>query len=68
MAAVESAGNGRVDLLVAGAGLAGMYAALEAAAAGARVVLVTKGSLRASNSFFAQGGIAAAKPPRASTI
>ena len=63
MAAVESAGNGRVDLLVAGAGLAGMYAALEAAAAGARVVLVTKGSLRASNSFFAQGGIAAAIGP-----
>src|ERR1700746_3182611 len=40
-----------------------MYAALQAAGAGARVVLVTKGSLRASNSFFAQGGIAAAIGP-----
>jgi len=40
-----------------------MYAALEAATAGARVVLVTKGSLRASNSFYAQGGIAAAIGP-----
>ena len=48
------------DLLVAGAGLAGLYAAIEAADAGASVVLVTKGSLRASNSFYAQGGIAAA--------
>ena len=47
-----------VDLLVAGAGLAGIYAAIEAAALGARVALVTKGSLRASNSFFAQGGTA----------
>jgi L-aspartate oxidase len=48
------------DLLVVGAGLAGLYAALHAAARGARVVLVTKGSLRASTSFHAQGGIAAA--------
>jgi L-aspartate oxidase len=60
---VESADTERIDLLVAGAGLAGMYAALEAAGAGARVVLVTKGSLRSSNSFFAQGGIAAAIGP-----
>src|SRR4051812_37897732 len=48
------------DLLVVGAGLAGLYAALRAAGAGARVVLVTKGALRASTSFHAQGGIAAA--------
>ena len=48
------------DLLVAGAGLAGLYAALRAAEVGARVTLVSKGSLRSSNSFFAQGGIAAA--------
>src|ERR671938_362283 len=51
------------DLLVAGAGLAGLYAALRAADAGARVVLATKGSLRASSSFWAQGGIAAALGP-----
>ena len=48
------------DLLVVGAGLAGLYAALNAADQGASVTLVTKGSLRASNSFMAQGGVAAA--------
>jgi len=35
-----------VDLLVAGAGLAGLYAALQAAELGARVTLVSKGSLQ----------------------
>jgi succinate dehydrogenase/fumarate reductase flavoprotein subunit len=35
-----------VDLLVAGAGLAGLYAAVRAAQAGARVTLATKGPLR----------------------
>ncbi len=51
------------DLLVAGAGLAGLYAAIQAADRGASVVLVSKGSLRTSNSFFAQGGVAAAIGP-----
>jgi L-aspartate oxidase len=51
------------DLLVVGAGLAGLYAALRAADRGAGVTLVTKGSLRASNSFMAQGGVAAAIGP-----
>jgi L-aspartate oxidase len=51
------------DLLVAGAGLAGLYAALHAADQGATVVLVSKGSLRTSNSFYAQGGVAAAIGP-----
>ncbi len=51
------------DLLVVGAGLAGLYAALRAADRGAAVTLVTKGSLRASNSFMAQGGVAAAIGP-----
>jgi L-aspartate oxidase len=51
------------DLLVVGAGLAGLYAALQAADRGAGVTLVTKGSLRASNSFMAQGGVAAAIGP-----
>jgi L-aspartate oxidase len=51
------------DLLVVGAGLAGLYAALRAADRGASVTLVTKGSLRASNSFMAQGGVAAAIGP-----
>jgi L-aspartate oxidase len=52
-----------VDLLVAGAGLAGLYAAIHAADRGASVVLVSKGSLRTSNSFYAQGGVAAAIGP-----
>jgi L-aspartate oxidase len=50
----------RTDVLVLGAGLAGLYGALRAAAQGARVTLVTKGSLQASNSYLAQGGVAAA--------
>jgi L-aspartate oxidase len=57
---VTSQSKQPVDLLVAGAGLAGLYAALQAAEAGATVRLVTKGTLRASNSFEAQGGVAAA--------
>ncbi|MEP6641974.1 MAG: FAD-binding protein, partial [Gaiellales bacterium] len=50
----------RTDVLVLGAGLAGLYAALHAAEQGACVTLATKGSLRASNSYMAQGGVAAA--------
>ena len=50
----------RPDLLVLGAGLAGLFAAIRAAELGARVTLVTKGALRASTSFHAQGGVAAA--------
>jgi L-aspartate oxidase len=50
----------RTDVLVLGAGLAGLYAALHAAERGAHVRLVTKGSLQASNSYMAQGGVAAA--------
>jgi L-aspartate oxidase len=49
----------RTDVLVLGAGLAGLYAALDAARRGADVVLATKGSLQASNSYMAQGGVAA---------
>jgi L-aspartate oxidase len=58
--AVREPRSHRTDVLVVGAGLAGLYASLEAAARGARVTLVTKGSLRSSNSYMAQGGIAAA--------
>jgi L-aspartate oxidase len=50
----------RTDVLVLGAGLAGLYAALHAARQGASVTLATKGSLQASNSYMAQGGVAAA--------
>ena len=49
----------RTDLLVIGGGIAGMTAAL-VAAAGSDVVLLTKGPLLDSASAWAQGGIAAA--------
>jgi len=50
----------RVDVAVVGAGAAGLYAALTAAAAGARVALVSRSPLAQSASYWAQGGIAAA--------
>lgn len=46
------------DYVVAGSGLAGLSVALRAARYG-RVALVTKSWLRESNSYYAQGGIAA---------
>ncbi len=46
------------DFLVAGSGLAGLYSAYRASLYG-NVALITKGQLRQSNSYFAQGGIAA---------
>jgi L-aspartate oxidase len=46
-------------LIVVGSGIAGLYAALLAAEAGADVVLLTKGALADSNTFYAQGGISA---------
>jgi L-aspartate oxidase len=48
------------DVAVVGAGAAGLYAALVAAAAGAHVVLVSSSPLAQSASYWAQGGIAAA--------
>src|SRR3954447_889733 len=48
------------DVAVIGAGPAGLYAAVVAAAAGARVVLVSSSPLAQSASYWAQGGIAAA--------
>ncbi len=47
------------DVLVLGGGVAGLRAAIEAAAGGARVIVVTKDSIRESNSEYAQGGVAA---------
>ena len=50
------------DVLVIGAGAAGLRAAL-AAADGAHVIAVTKGKLAQSNTYEAQGGIAAVLDP-----
>jgi L-aspartate oxidase len=50
----------RPQIAIIGAGVAGLYGALHAASQGATVTLITKGALRASNSFMAQGGVAAA--------
>src|SRR5438477_2697262 len=49
-----------VDVLVVGSGASGLAAAVSAERAGARVALVTKGSLQSCNSAKAQGGIQAA--------
>jgi L-aspartate oxidase len=48
------------DLVVVGAGAAGLYAALIAADAGGRVALVSATVLAQSASYWAQGGLAAA--------
>ncbi len=48
------------DLAVVGAGAAGLYVALCAAHAGARVALVSATSLAQTASYWAQGGLAAA--------
>ncbi len=54
-------GHGRdPDLIVVGAGGAGLYAALTAAGAGATVTLISATPLAESNSYWAQGGLAAA--------
>jgi len=50
------------DLAVVGAGVAGLSAALAAAEEGS-VLVVAKGSLDSSNSYAAQGGVAAAVGP-----
>lgn len=49
------------DFLIMGAGVAGLRAALEVAAHGT-VLVVTKESVRESNTHYAQGGIAVAEP------
>lgn len=46
------------DYIIAGSGLAGLYAAYHAATYG-KVALLTKSGITESNSYFAQGGIAA---------
>lgn len=46
-------------IIIVGSGIAGLYAALLAADAGAGVELLSKGRLRESNTWYAQGGISA---------
>lgn len=48
------------DLVVVGAGAAGLYCALQAAGRGARVALVSATPLAQTASYWAQGGVAAA--------
>lgn len=57
-------------LAVVGSGIAGLYAALLASDAGADVVLLTKGTLDNSNTWYAQGGISAvlAEPAPGDTV
>ncbi|MFW0794328.1 L-aspartate oxidase [Gordonia sp. CPCC 205515] len=59
----------RADFVVIGAGIAGLTAALSAAHAGLRVVVLNKGphwradrSEQATSTFYAQGGIAVVEP------
>lgn len=55
------------DYLVVGSGLAGLYSALYAAQYGT-VLIVTKSTVKESNSYWAQGGIAAALDPEDSAV
>jgi L-aspartate oxidase len=50
----------RADVVVVGAGAAGLFASLVAAGEGARVVLVSARPLAETASYWAQGGLAAA--------
>jgi L-aspartate oxidase len=51
------------DVLVIGGGVAGLRAAIEAAEAGADVLILTKDTIDESNTWYAQGGIAAVLQP-----
>jgi L-aspartate oxidase len=56
-------GHASYDLVVVGAGVAGLTAALTAAARGASVTVLSKGPLDVSASWLAQGGVAAVQDP-----
>ncbi len=56
----EGLTQSRADVLVVGSGIAGLTAALGAAATGRKVDLVTKSRVTDTNTWYAQGGIAGA--------
>ena len=56
----------QTDFLIIGSGLSGLYSAIYASNFGT-VTLVTKSSIQESNSYWAQGGIAAALDKNDST-
>src|SRR5579862_8327724 len=51
------------DVLVIGGGVAGLRSAIAAADSGADVLLLTKDTIDQSNTWYAQGGIAAVLQP-----
>src|SRR5918999_1440352 len=51
------------DVLVIGGGVAGLRAAISAAEGGANVLVLTKDTIEQSNTWYAQGGIAAVLQP-----
>jgi len=64
---LKQANQFHCDFLIIGSGLAGLYAALYASKFG-KVALITKSTLEESNSYWAQGGIAAAMDPEDSPL
>lgn len=60
MASDRRKNDAAAEVIVVGAGAAGLYAALTAAREGARAVLVSQAPLASTASYWAQGGIAAA--------
>jgi L-aspartate oxidase len=60
---LTGADRDKAQVVVVGAGAAGLHAAVRAAEAADRVVLVSRKPLQESSSYWAQGGLAAALAP-----